>query len=78
MLSAVGLDIHLDLEIGYDGSQVGVAVSFAVSVHRTLHHGCPCLDSSQADRYADARIIVAMNPDGRIGESARRRWWWRP
>ena len=68
MLSAVVL-ISIDLEIGYDGSQVGVAVSFVVSVHRTLHHGCPCLYTSQIDCHADARIIVAMNPDGGVGKA---------
>ena len=69
MLTAVCLGIHLDLEVGNDGGQVGVYISLSVSVHGALHHRGAFLHTSQADSYPHARIIVTMHSNRGVGES---------
>ena len=54
---------HLELHIGNDGTQVGVAGAFAVAVYSALHLGSARLDSADGVGHAATGIIVRMDTE---------------
>lgn len=64
---------HLQLEIGDDGEQVGIAHAFAEPVHRALHLSCAGTHSGKRVRHSAARIVVAVNAQLLAGQLARDR-----
>ena len=64
---------HLQLEVGDDGEQVGIAHAFAEPVHRALHLGYAGAHSGKRVRHSAARIVVAMDAQLLAGQLARDR-----
>ena len=54
---------HLELEVGDDRDEVGVAAALAVAVHRALDHRRPGAHARERVGDADARVVVAVDAD---------------
>ena len=72
LLVAHAVDAHLQLEVGDDADEVGVAAALAVAVDRALHLRRPGLDRGQGIGHRQARVIVGVDAH-RGAQAARRR-----
>ena len=57
------LPTELDLEVGDDGEQVGVAGALAVAVDRALHVGGAGVDGREGVGHRTAGVVVAVDAD---------------
>ena len=63
------VDAHLELEVGGDGEEVGVAAALAVAVYATLHLPDARLDGGEAVGDGEADVVVAVDAETRIGDA---------
>ena len=61
------LPVQLELEVGDDGDQVGVAGALAVAVDRALDVRRACVDGGQGVGDRAAGVVVAVDADARAG-----------
>src|SRR5487761_2300855 len=60
LFSADNLAVHLELQIGDDGGQVGIADAFTVTVDGALHLSASAAHGRQRIGYAATAVVVAV------------------
>ena len=70
VLVAGAVQTHLELQVGDNADQVGVATAFAIAVDGALHLGAAVTHRLQCIGYAGLAVVVGVDAEDDMGELA--------